>query len=45
MEPSPDPDDAPGTGLGDPSERDRALRATMLGLALGVVLAALSRPH
>lgn len=43
MEPGPDPHDTPDTGFGESSERDRALRATVMGLVLGVVLAALGR--
>jgi hypothetical protein len=46
MEPEADPAEAGEKGAavaGEPSERERAVRASLLGLALGVALALLGR--
>jgi len=45
MEPEADPADVfeEGAASGEPTERERAVRAALLGLALGAVLAVLGR--
>lgn len=45
MEPETDPfaDQRAEIPTGDPTERERAIRAALLGIALGVILALLAR--